>query len=166
MRVLISKGGDSEADVVKKFSPAAVDRALDRLPPDLRVTVLLADIGGVTHREMADLLRCSLGAVRSRLYWARQWLGRELTADAQYAGERDTGFTCVMWDADLQAWLDGALGTSRILCIQRHVAACLSCRHRLQGFEHLRSVLRARAAAHKAPSHVHARIERCLRSFE
>lgn len=137
MRVLISKGGDSEADVVKKFSPAAVDRALDRLPSDLRVTVLLADIGGVSHREMADLLRCSLGAVRSRLYWARKWLGRELTADAQYVGERDTGFTCVMWDADLQAWLDGALEPSRILCIQRHVAACLSCRHRLQGVEHL-----------------------------
>jgi RNA polymerase sigma factor (sigma-70 family) len=103
MRGLIRKGGDSEVAVVKKCSPAAVDRALDRLPPELRVTVLLADIGGVTHHEMADLLRCSLGTVRSRLYRARQWLAQELTADAPYAGERDTGCTCVMWDADLKA---------------------------------------------------------------
>src|SRR5262245_3799161 len=154
-----TQGRRCGVDVVKKCSPAAVDRALDRLPPDLRVTVLLADIGGVTHCEMADLLRCSVGAVRSRLSWARRWLARELTADAPDAGERGTGCTCVMWDADLQAWPDGALGSSRILCIQRHAAGCLSCRRRLQGFEYLRSVLRARAAAHKAPSHVHARIE-------
>ena len=166
MRVLLSRGGDAGVDVVKKYSPAAVERALDRLPPDLRVTVLLADIGGVTPREMADLLRCSLGTARSRLYRARQWLAQELTAAVQDTGARDAGCTCVMGDAELQAWLDGALEPSRILCIQQHAVGCLSCQHRLRGFEHLRSVLRARAATHKAPPHVRARLERCLRPFE
>ena len=163
---MIRKGRDAEADMVKQCSPAAVDRALDRLPPDLRVTVLLADIGGVTPREMADLLRCSVGAVRSRLYRARQWLARELMAAAPDAGVWDAGCTCVRWDADLQAWPAGALEPSRILCVRQHAAGCLSSQHRLHGCEHLRSVLRARAAAHKAPSHVRARIERCLRPFE
>jgi RNA polymerase sigma-70 factor (ECF subfamily) len=84
----LCEGGDPEAAVEQKAFLVAVDRALAKLPPDLRVTVLLADIEGLTYQEMADLLGCPLGTVRSRLHRARRWLAQELTPYADHAGER------------------------------------------------------------------------------
>jgi RNA polymerase sigma-70 factor (ECF subfamily) len=83
----LREGGDPEAAVEQKTFLVAVDRALAKLPPDLRVTVLLADIEGMTYQEMADLLGCPLGTVRSRLHRARRWLAQELTPYGEDAGE-------------------------------------------------------------------------------
>jgi RNA polymerase sigma-70 factor, ECF subfamily len=67
----------------------AVDRALAKLPPDLRVVVLLAALEGYTSQEMADLLGCPLDMVQARLHRARHWLAQDLTAyaDPMEAGE-------------------------------------------------------------------------------
>jgi RNA polymerase sigma-70 factor (ECF subfamily) len=59
--------------VLEKTFLADVDRALQKLSPELRVTVLLADIEGFTYQEMADLLRCPVGTVMSRLHRARRF---------------------------------------------------------------------------------------------
>jgi RNA polymerase sigma-70 factor, ECF subfamily len=83
----LREGGDPLAAVEQKAFFVAVDRALAKLPPDLRVTVLLADIEGLTYQEMADLLGCPLGTVRSRLHRARRWLAQELTSYVEHTGE-------------------------------------------------------------------------------
>jgi RNA polymerase sigma-70 factor, ECF subfamily len=83
----LREGGDPLAAVEQKAFFVAVDRALAKLPPDLRVTVLLADIEGLTYQEMADLLGCPLGTVRSRLHRARRWLAQELTPYVEHTGE-------------------------------------------------------------------------------
>ncbi len=79
-------GGDPEAEVLRKSFLTDVDRALQKLPTDLRVAVILADIEGFTYQEMADILRCPLGTVMSRLHRARRFLERELTAYAEKPG--------------------------------------------------------------------------------
>jgi RNA polymerase sigma-70 factor, ECF subfamily len=71
---------EPEAAVRPHAFVVAVDRALATLPPDLRVVVLLADLEGYTHQEIADLLGCPLDTVRARLHRARHWLAQELTA--------------------------------------------------------------------------------------
>ena len=70
---------DPEAAARQNLFVAAVDRILAKLPPDLRVVVLLADLEGYTYREMADLLGWPQDMVQTRLYRARDWLAQELT---------------------------------------------------------------------------------------
>jgi RNA polymerase sigma-70 factor, ECF subfamily len=86
------EGGDPEAAVEQKAFLVAFDRALAKLPPDLRVTVLLADIEGLTYQEMADLLGCPLGTVRSRLHRGRRWLAQELTPYADHGAREGCSY--------------------------------------------------------------------------
>ena len=72
--------GDPEVQVMKRTFLMAVDQALRKLPPELQVTVMLADIEGFTYQEMADILRCPLGTVMSRLHRARRCLEQEMKA--------------------------------------------------------------------------------------
>jgi len=80
-----TRGGDPEHEVLGKTFLADVDRALLKLSPELRLMVILADVEGFTYQEMADMLRCPLGTVMSRLHRARRFLARELTAYAEQA---------------------------------------------------------------------------------
>jgi len=51
-----------------------IQRALNLLPPDFRMTVVLADIEGMSYEEISVVMRCSLGTVRSRLHRGRKLL--------------------------------------------------------------------------------------------
>lgn len=53
---------------------AALDQALDRLKPDLRVTFLLFAEAGLSYQEIADCQEIPIGTVMSRIYYARQKL--------------------------------------------------------------------------------------------
>ncbi len=50
---------------------ASVENALRQLTPDQRAVVLLADVEERSYQEIADILACSIGTVRSRLHRAR-----------------------------------------------------------------------------------------------
>jgi len=51
-----------------------IQRALNGLPQDFRMTVILADIEGMSYEEISTAMRCSLGTVRSRLHRGRKLL--------------------------------------------------------------------------------------------
>jgi len=59
-----------------------MQRALARLPEELRETLLLVVVGELTHQEVADLLDLPLGTVLSRVSRARKRL-RELLMAAR-----------------------------------------------------------------------------------
>jgi RNA polymerase sigma-70 factor (ECF subfamily) len=50
---------------------ADVQRALDELPPEFRVAVVLCDIEGLSYEEIAATLDIKLGTVRSRVHRGR-----------------------------------------------------------------------------------------------
>jgi RNA polymerase sigma-70 factor, ECF subfamily len=81
----LSGGLNPEAEVMKKTFLIAVDQALRKLPPELRVTVILADVEGFTYQEMANILQWPLGTVMSRLHRARRCLEQAMKAFAQDA---------------------------------------------------------------------------------
>jgi len=62
-----------------------IQRALNLLPPDFRMTVVLADIEGMSYEEISVVMRCSLGTVRSRLHRGRKLLRAKI---AQFERER------------------------------------------------------------------------------
>jgi RNA polymerase sigma-70 factor (ECF subfamily) len=55
-----------------------IQKALASLPPDFRMTVILADIEGMSYEEISETMRCSLGTVRSRLHRGRKLLRGKL----------------------------------------------------------------------------------------
>ena len=57
-----------------------MQRALGRLPTELRETLLLVVVGELTHQEAADLLDVPLGTVLSRVSRARKRLREQLVA--------------------------------------------------------------------------------------
>jgi RNA polymerase sigma-70 factor (ECF subfamily) len=57
-----------------------MQRALDRLPTELRETLLLVVVGELTHQEVADMLEIPLGTVLSRVSRARRRLREFLLA--------------------------------------------------------------------------------------
>jgi RNA polymerase sigma-70 factor (ECF subfamily) len=52
--------------------------ALAKLPPEQRRIIILADIEEYSYQEIADIVGCSIGTVRSRLHRARALLRRLL----------------------------------------------------------------------------------------
>ena len=60
--------------------------ALDRIPPDFRAVVLLADVEEFSYKEVAGILKIPIGTVMSRLSRARKLLRDELAAVAQSYG--------------------------------------------------------------------------------
>jgi RNA polymerase sigma factor (sigma-70 family) len=51
-----------------------IQEAIDRLPPDQRLTVVLCDVQGLSYDEAAQIMSCELGTVKSRLSRARAQL--------------------------------------------------------------------------------------------
>ena len=55
-----------------------LNKALQTLSEKHRTVVVMHDIQGVPHEEIAKTIGCSAGTVRSRLFYARQQLQKEL----------------------------------------------------------------------------------------
>jgi RNA polymerase sigma-70 factor (ECF subfamily) len=55
-----------------------VSKALAALPYDQRQVVILADIEEYSYQEIAEIVGCSIGTVRSRLHRARHQLRRKI----------------------------------------------------------------------------------------
>lgn len=67
-------GSNPERMVMSHELDESIQRALNTLPPDFRMTVILADIDGMSYEEISTAMRCSLGTVRSRLHRGRKLL--------------------------------------------------------------------------------------------
>lgn len=63
-----------------------ISRALDSLPEDFREVVQLCDIEGFTYEEIANMVDCPIGTVRSRLHRGRKILREKLLDYARYHG--------------------------------------------------------------------------------
>ncbi len=57
-----------------------VRMAMDDLPPEFRLAVMLADVEGYAYKEIAEMMACPIGTVMSRLYRGRQLLQMTLRA--------------------------------------------------------------------------------------
>jgi RNA polymerase sigma-70 factor (ECF subfamily) len=51
-----------------------IDLALAKISPEHREIVILKDVQGLSYKEIADILGCTMGTVMSRLFYARQKL--------------------------------------------------------------------------------------------
>jgi RNA polymerase sigma-70 factor (ECF subfamily) len=64
--------------LLSKQVGAAVNRAIDRLPEDLRTAIVLRELEGLSYEEIAETMNCPIGTVRSRIFRAREAIANEL----------------------------------------------------------------------------------------
>ena len=57
---------------------ATVNKAMDALPEDLRTAITLREIEGLSYEEIANVMNCPIGTVRSRIFRAREAIAAEL----------------------------------------------------------------------------------------
>lgn len=70
-RLPLSSAPDPEAAALRSEFRARVRAALAGLPDEQRTVVVLHDVCSFKYREIADIARCSIGTVKSRLFTAR-----------------------------------------------------------------------------------------------
>jgi RNA polymerase sigma-70 factor (ECF subfamily) len=67
-----------ESMLVDRSVSDDVQRALDALPDDFRIAVVLCDIEGLSYKEIADVMGTPVGTVMSRLFRGRRLLQTSL----------------------------------------------------------------------------------------
>lgn len=71
-----------ETEVLRRSTAAELQRALDALPQDFRLAVVLCDLEEFSYREIADIMGCPVGTVMSRLHRGRRLLREALSRPA------------------------------------------------------------------------------------
>ena len=67
-----------ESEMEGREIAATVNRAMDALPKDLRTAITLREIEGLSYEEIASVMNCPVGTVRSRIFRARDAIAAEL----------------------------------------------------------------------------------------
>lgn len=84
----LAEEGQPETTTLATLPGEHLKAALDNLPDEFRVPVLLCDVEEQSYKEIARMLRIPLGTVRSRIFRGRQRLRQSLTRAQQRAGGR------------------------------------------------------------------------------
>src|SRR6266511_1427416 len=71
----------AEAEVIRGMPDEDVQKALEALPEGFRLAVLLADVEGLSYKEIAEILGIPIGTVMSRLHRGRRELEVSLHAE-------------------------------------------------------------------------------------
>ncbi|MFZ4585163.1 MAG: sigma-70 family RNA polymerase sigma factor [Acidimicrobiia bacterium] len=80
-----SAARSTELEVLEALPEAEVKEALESLPEQFRMAVILSDIEGFSYKEIADIMEVPIGTVMSRLHRGRKLLQTRLM---DFAAER------------------------------------------------------------------------------
>lgn len=78
--------GNPEQQFLDNLLGEHIQKALDSIPDDFRIAVVLADVEGFSYQEIADALHVPVGTVRSRLARGRGLLQKCLWQHAEERG--------------------------------------------------------------------------------
>ncbi len=67
-----------EKEYLGKLFPEHVQQAIEALPDNFRIPVVLADLQDFSYKEIADIMECPVGTVMSRLFRGRKRLQEAL----------------------------------------------------------------------------------------
>ena len=77
---------DPEATALLPIVEGEVRKALDQLPPEFRLAVILCDVEELSYEEIATVMGCPIGTVMSRLHRGRKLLQKALYQHALALG--------------------------------------------------------------------------------
>lgn len=71
--------GTPESNVLTRELAERVTKAVEDLPQDLRTAIMLREIEGLSYEEIAMVMDCPIGTVRSRIFRAREAIDKQLS---------------------------------------------------------------------------------------
>ena len=74
----LTSGETPESLLASRQIGEAVNEAIDALSEDLRQAITLREIEGLSYEEIAEMMNCPIGTVRSRIYRAREAIATRL----------------------------------------------------------------------------------------
>jgi RNA polymerase sigma-70 factor (ECF subfamily) len=77
---------DPESQALRPILEAEISKALDELPTEFRLAVVLSDVEDLSYKEISDVMGCPIGTVMSRLYRGRRMLKARLYEHARSLG--------------------------------------------------------------------------------
>lgn len=77
---------DPEQTALLPIVEGEVRKALDQLPPEFRLAVILCDVEELSYEEIAGIMGCPIGTVMSRLHRGRKLLQKALYQHALALG--------------------------------------------------------------------------------
>jgi RNA polymerase sigma-70 factor (ECF subfamily) len=139
-RLLADAAPGPEDRVLNSEQNALLQEAVLRLPPALRMVLVLHDMEELTTEEVAHILDLQPGTVRVRLHRARLQMRKEMKAleapspTATEAGMRPRRVSATQRNADcrnifanLSEYLDGRVEPLSCEQMRRHIETCPSC---------------------------------------
>ena len=67
-----------ESVLMSKEIAATVNETIEQLPDELRTAIQLREIEGLSYEEIATIMDCPIGTVRSRIFRAREAIAERL----------------------------------------------------------------------------------------
>ena len=67
-----------EAELMNKQILQTVESVVAKLPEDLRRAITLCEMDGLSYEEIAEVMQCPIGTVRSRIFRAREVIAADL----------------------------------------------------------------------------------------
>lgn len=67
-----------ENELISKQVAETVNKAMDSLPEELKTAIILREIEGLSYEEIANMMNCPIGTVRSRIFRARETIAEKL----------------------------------------------------------------------------------------
>ena len=67
-----------ENELMSKQIASTVNKAVDGLPEELRTALTLREIDGMSYEDIAEVMDCPIGTVRSRIFRAREAVAERL----------------------------------------------------------------------------------------
>jgi len=77
-----------EAAIARDQLEAAVFKAIEQLPDDLRTAITLREFDGLSYEDIATIMECPVGTVRSRIFRAREAVDKHIEPLLEH-GTRD-----------------------------------------------------------------------------
>lgn len=155
-----------ESAVLRRESAKRLRDAVQKLPPDYRLMLVLHDMEDLSDQEIAEITGLKLGTIRVRLHRARLFVRKEIAKAQSRAAEptvlkpsalpaaQPRSRSCKQMFAELSDYLDEELDDSLCNELERHLAGCEPCKAFLNDLE--RSIEQCRAMPNAAPDPVTA----------
>jgi len=78
MAVALQSGESPERLLLRDEIEATIHRAIEELPEELRSAITLRELEGLSYEDIATVMGCPIGTVRSRIFRAREAIERRI----------------------------------------------------------------------------------------
>ena len=77
-----------ESELISKQVAQTVSQALNELPEELRTAITLREIEGLSYEEIASVMNCPTGTIRSRIFRAREVISVKLQSVTEISKDK------------------------------------------------------------------------------